>query len=165
MQKKRILFVCTGNTCRSVIAEMLFKKMAADELKKNPGHNDTLGNLNITSAGIAPIPGMNTAPGTIKVLKEEGIDASGHKAKRLTRDEARSSSIILVMEKRQKHEVFNIMGCCKDKIHSLNEFINENEDIYDPFGNSMEIYAECRDAIKKALRQLLNKIIKKEILS
>ncbi len=164
MKERKIIFVCTGNTCRSVIAEMLFKKMVAEEIRKNPEKKAVLENLRITSAGIAPIPGMNTAPGTVRVLREEGIEAADHRARRLTSGEVREACRVLVMEERQRAEVSRIAGCCEEKIRHLNEFLNGREkDISDPFGHSLEVYAECRDNIKKALEKLLNKISTGEI--
>ncbi len=159
MKKRKIIFVCTGNTCRSVIAEMLFKKMVSEEISKHPEKKAVLANLRITSAGIAPIPGMNTAPGTVRVLREEGIEAAEHRARRLTSAEVKEAFLVLVMEERQRAEVSRIAGCCEEKIRHLNEFLNGREtDISDPFGHSLEVYAECRDNIKEALEQLLSKL-------
>ena len=164
MKKRKIIFVCTGNTCRSVIAELLFKKMVSDEIKNNPEKKEILETLEITSAGVAPVPGMNTAAGTVRILREEGIEAAGHKARRLTAGEAREAYLILVMEERQRNEVFRIAGCCEEKIHHLNEFLDGREgDISDPFGHSLEMYAECRDDIKKALARLLKKLLEGDI--
>jgi protein-tyrosine-phosphatase len=163
--KEKLIFVCTGNTCRSVMAELIFKKMVSDKIRQNPEEKEALENLEISSAGIAPVPGMNSAPGTVKALQEEGIDASGRKARRLTGEDVKRAALVLVMEERQKHEAAEIAGCCEDKIRRLNEFSNETEDISDPFGHSIETYYECKNDIKRALKKLLEKITAKEILS
>ncbi len=161
---KKIIFVCTGNTCRSVIAEMLFKKMIADKISSDPDGSGQLKDISLSSAGIAPVPGMGSAPGTVKVLAQEGIDASKHKAKKLSAADVKAASIVLVMEKRQKVEVKRIAGCCDDKIFALNSFSPEDDsDISDPFGHSVEIYIDCKNQIQKALDGLLDKILKGEI--
>lgn len=148
------------------MAEFLFKKMVASAVKDNPEKKDMLENLEITSAGIAPMPGLNTAPGTVKALRAEGIEASGHRAKRLTPEDVKEAGLILVMEERQKREVLRIARSPeegKDKILALNEIAGTGGDIFDPFGHSIEIYNECMNLIKAALQKLLNKIMAGEI--
>lgn len=145
------------------MAELLFKKMVSDAMKNDSSKKAVLANLEITSSGIAPVPGLNTAPGTVKTLREEGIEASGHRARRLTPDDVKEADIVLVMEKRQKQEVLRIAGSGEEKIFALNEFAGTGGDIFDPFGHSIEIYTECKNMIKEALNNLLNKILSGEI--
>ena len=161
---KKIIFVCTGNTCRSVIAEMLFKKMISDKISSYPDTSGQLKGIFVSSAGIAPVPGMGSAPGTVRVLAQEGIDASKHKAKKLSAGDVKAASIVLVMEKRQEAEAARIAGCCDEKIFALNSFsLKDDSDIADPFGHSVEIYIECKNQIQKALEGLFDKILKGEI--
>ncbi len=161
---KKIIFVCTGNTCRSVMAEMLLKKMIADKISSDSEGSEKLKDIFVSSAGIAPVPGMGSAPGTVRVLAQEGIDASKHKAKKLSAADVKAASVILVMEKRQKAEVKRIAGCCDEKIFALNSFSPEDDsDIADPFGHSVEIYIECKNQIQKALDGFFDKILKGEI--
>lgn len=163
MRKRKIIFVCTGNTCRSVMAELLFRKMVSDAIKNNSGKKALLENIEITSAGVAPMPGLNTAPGTVKALRGEGIEASGHRARRLTAEDVKEASLVLVMEERQKQEVSKLAGCCEDKIRMLSASAGGGGDIFDPFGHSIEIYNECMERIREALEGLLEKILKGEI--
>ncbi len=163
MKKTKIIFVCTGNTCRSVMAELLFKKMVSEAMKKDSGKKALLENLEITSAGIAPMPGLNTAPGTVKALRGEGIEASGHRARRLSAEDVKEASLVLVMEERHKQEASRLAGCCEDKIRMLSAVAGAGGDIFDPFGHSIEIYNECMERIKEALKALLEKLLKGEI--
>ena len=71
---KTILFVCTGNTCRSSMAEALFK----DILKKN--YPDKFKDINVISAGVAARNGDKASPNAIKAMQELGIDLSCHSA-------------------------------------------------------------------------------------
>jgi len=164
MKKKKILFVCTGNTCRSVIAELLFKKMLAEAQEKSKNRN--LKNIDVFSAGIAPIPGINTAPGTLKVLQEEGIDGSCHKSRKLTPDIARDASVIIVMEERQMEEIRRMPGASKYRLFHLDSFPQagpDKRDVPDPFGHSIEMYRECMEIIREHLEGLLKKLTSSEI--
>ncbi len=164
MEKNNIIFVCTGNTCRSVIAEHLFRKMLSEEFKKNPGAARALENIRVASAGIAPIPGMNTVPGTLKVLSEEGLDASGHRARRLTREEAENARLVLVMEERQKEEILKSTGPGGANVRHIDSFTpGEPEDIPDPFGHSMEFYNDSRRKLRRALEGLLESLKNGEV--
>jgi tRNA threonylcarbamoyl adenosine modification protein (Sua5/YciO/YrdC/YwlC family) len=166
-EKKTVLFVCTGNSCRSVIAEWLFKKMLGEVMEQHPSKRKILANIEVLSAGISPFPGMNSPPGTLKVMQEEGIDVSGRKAAPMTPELASKSSLILVMEERHKRETLNMAPECKDKIFLLKEFSGnreENLDIPDPIGHSLGVYKECTSEIKRGLKGLMEKILSSDII-
>lgn len=163
MGKKIILFVCTGNSCRSVIAEALFKKMLREAGELHPSGKDMFSNIEVLSAGVAPLPGMNLPPGTSKVLQEAGIDVSGHKATSLTRKLAKRSSLIVAMEKRHKEEILDMAPECREKTVLLRQFGQGTDkdglDIADPIGHSLDVYRECAGEIKESLRGLLDEIL------
>ncbi len=166
-KKKVILFVCTGNSCRSVIAEELFKKMLAGALQRYPEKNALLSAIEVLSAGVAPLPGMNPPHGTLEVMQEEGIDVSGYRAVSLSDDLIKASSLIVVMERRHKEEMLDLAPKSGYKIVLLKKFAGKDSgvdsDIHDPIGNSIDVYKKCAGEIKESLCGLLGDIINGKI--
>ena len=88
---KNLLFVCTGNTCRSSMAEALFRRMV-----KSSGA-DSLADLEVSSAGVSARGGDRASPNAIKAMEELGIDLSRHKTRQLTQDMIDRADLILTM--------------------------------------------------------------------
>ena len=157
-----ILFVCTGNTCRSPMAEGIFKDM----LKK-----EGIDYINVSSAGISVFPGEHANEKAIKALKEKGIDIKGHRARQLS-DEAERADIILTMTSHHKEVIenyFMINGDVPSKIFTLKEFaakISEekllSKDIDDPYGRDYNFYKKSRDEIEKELKKIIHNMDRAE---
>lgn len=163
MEKKIVLFVCTGNSCRSLIAEELFKRMLQESVESNPSGKDILSQIEVRSAGVAPLAGMNPPPGTLKVMRREGIDVSGHRAISLYPELVRKSSLIVVMERKHQEEVLDMVHESGDKVFllkSFSEVSSEHElDLSDPIGHSLDVYKRCTSEIKKGLDGFLAQIL------
>jgi len=124
---KNILFVCTGNSCRSVMAEGLFKK--AVEARA--------GEFEVGSAGIAAYDGYPSTLETIRVLHEKGVDMSRHQSRRLTRELVEAADEIYVMERMHREMILSFWPDAEEKVHLLTEFspaksATREEDIPDP---------------------------------
>jgi len=160
---KTILFVCTGNTCRSAMAEGIFKKM----LKKRTEEDRR---FNIISVGISALQGMSPTPEAIKVMTEQGIDISRHIATQVQEDLVKKADLILVMSNTHKDHIKTKFTFAQDKIYLIKEFaqiskfksiqkINENYEIVDPLGRPIEFYRIVAKELKENLEKILDKIL------
>lgn len=142
----KILFVCTGNTCRSPMAEAIMKKIIRDK---------NIPDVQCISAGLCADDGDNASLNSIKVLNEIGIDLSSHKSKKLSRNTLGDFDIIVPMT--ENHNIFLLqLGCEPSKIFS------SSVNIGDPYGGSLEKYRTSRSEILKLCEELSEKLINEQ---
>ncbi len=143
---KKILFVCTGNTCRSPMAEGIF-----NEICKNRGISAIA-----DSAGIYA-DGSPASKNAVLAMKELGVDINGRKSRNITDDMIKSADLVLTMSGSHKNALISVFGDSK-KIKTLSEFVGEAGDVPDPFGGSMDTYRQCRDSLKALIGKVVDKL-------
>ena len=148
-QTKHILFVCTGNSCRSVMAEYLFRQMLMDR-------RDVV----VSSAGTGVIFQTSASQEALNVLKEKGIDAAGHLSQPVTNMLLKRSDIIFVMTRSQRAQVLERVPVVEQRVYLLGEFQDQpirrdsDLDIQDPIGKSHSEYQQSRDMILACLDKI-----------
>lgn len=160
----RILFVCTGNTCRSPMAEGLCRSFLGRFL--------LLDQVEVASAGLHVLPGELASREAVAVLAEKGIDLSGHRAIGLAADKVQWADLILTMEGRQKQRLLEQFPEAAGKAFVLKEYVAAPEaavdlraiqatmektswqNIPDPFGQPAAVYRQCAMELASAVADL-----------
>ena len=141
----KILFVCTGNTCRSPMAEAIAKHM------KNPA-------VQVKSAGIFAIPGADFSPFAKEVLKENQIIET-HQSQTFNKKDAEWADLILTMTRSHKQILLQNHPEFEKKIYTLKEYVEGSDaDILDPFGGTMETYRHTYKELKNLIEKLIEKL-------
>lgn len=144
-----ILFVCTGNTCRSPMAAALLEEMAGE---RNI-------DINVKSAGIYALDGQNASEGAIEVLKADGINIETHRANIIYRDLLEEADLILTMSASHKSVLLSKFDFIQGKVHTLKEYAyGIQEDVLDPFGGDFHIYKDTKEEIQKALEEIIKRL-------
>ncbi len=140
-----ILFVCTGNTCRSPMAAALFNKIAME--RELP--------VRIESAGLFANNKEGASNEAVIAMKDYDIDLMGHQAKTITAELLEKSDLVLTMTASHKMMLEQYLG---DKVYTLMEFAGMDGDIPDPYGGDIDEYKECAEKIYEALLKVADKI-------
>lgn len=145
---RKALFICTGNSCRSVMAERLLAKISQDR---------SLG-WETRSCGTAAERYFQVSSQVRQVLKAEGVGEFEHIPQLVTRDLLRWSDLALVMTDEHRDEVFDRYPEFEPKLRVLRRHVElPTPNIEDPIGQTLEIHAECLVKIKEAVEALVKK--------
>ncbi len=145
---KTILFVCTGNVCRSPMAEGLFRHAVKGR-----------GDYRVISAGVGAIDGQPPSPNAVRAMREIGIDIGHQRSHMLTGELVNHADYIFGMTHSHVDSVILLYPQAAEKTFLLREF-DETLDIYekdisDPIGGSFDIYCNCRDQIEQGIASML----------
>ena len=139
----RVLFVCSGNTCRSPLAEALFRRMLDDA-----GRQD----ITVESAGTGAYDGAPASEGSFLVAVEAGLDLTGHRARLLDRELVAQADLILTMSKGHLARVERLGGT--GKAYLLGAYANasaEESELRDPYGGDVEGYRQTLHQLERLL--------------
>jgi protein-tyrosine-phosphatase len=145
----RILFVCTGNTCRSPMAEAIARRIVSDTGQEN---------LVFESAGTQAWEGSPASDAALLVGVERNLDLSGHRSRQLTAEIARASNLVLAMSPAHVAQVRDVHP--NANVHLLGGYgtTGPGRPIADPFGGDLNDYRATADELEKELTGILSRI-------
>lgn len=149
-----VLFVCTGNTCRSPMAEKLLQKLVAERLNIKLDELDDRG-ITITSAGVAAILGGRASTESIEVMKKAGLDLSEHETHPVTEQLVRHADVIYTMTQSHRQAILSHWPNVSSRTQLL---CRDGSNVVDPIGGTVEQYQACADQLQRELRERLNEL-------
>ncbi|MCA9190245.1 MAG: Sua5/YciO/YrdC/YwlC family protein [Planctomycetales bacterium] len=142
-----VLLVCTGNTCRSPMAEVLMRHA----LERRFG----TANFSVVSAGLSAFPGGAASPEAIAVMAQRNLNLRSHQSKSITERVVKFADLILTMTNSHRRAIVERMPDTVSRLHLVS---GTGQDVSDPFGGNESIYADCADQIEQYINGWVNQI-------
>jgi len=148
---KRILLVCTGNICRSPLAEALLRRALEER---------SVAGVSVTSAGTGAWDGAPASEGAYLVGLERGLDLSGHRARLLTRELVEEADLILTMARHHRARVDELGG--EGRVFVLGEYGGREGDeaeVSDPFGGDLDVYRDTCAELEALVTAVVERLV------
>ena len=149
-----IVVVCTGNTCRSPMAEALLRKLLAEKLGCAIEEVEQRGIL-VSSAGVSAAPGSGAAPEAIATMRQRGLDLSRHESQPLSEKLVRQADVIFALTNAHRQAIVRRWPEASTRTLLVQP---DNSDIEDPIGGPAEVYEQCALQIEDALRRRVQEL-------
>ncbi|HEX4123275.1 MAG TPA: Sua5/YciO/YrdC/YwlC family protein [Tepidisphaeraceae bacterium] len=150
-----ILFVCSGNTCRSPMAEVITRQLLAHKLDVPEAELEKKG-ISVISAGSFAFPGAKATQPAQDVVRQMGADLSHHRSRPLTVELIHQADVIFTMSKNHAQQVMSLVPSAGEKVSTL----DPSGDIEDPIGGDVQLYKD----LAGQLRLLIEKRLSEKVL-
>lgn len=144
----KVLFVCTGNTCRSPMAEGIFRRLIAEDGRQE--------RIFCQSAGLSAVEGMAVSENAVLAGREAGVDIASHKARRLRPEDTEIWDLYFTMSGTHAY-ILEQAGVPGNRIHIPSY-------IPDPFGKDLEEYRKCYAKLEKEVKIFYNSVVQRMLI-
>lgn len=141
----KLIFVCTGNTCRSPMAEAIYKNL------------DKESSINVISRGLVVLFGEPINPKAEVILRKHDLEINNHISKGMKESEIDENTLILTMTEAHKRRIMESFPDAKN-IYTIKEYAGESGDVLDPYGGSLVEYEECYIELARLVKKTVYKL-------